>query len=417
MRNMLLVARREYLEQIRGRAFRISTVLVPVLILFLLGVSAFTGRKLATGRHIAIAADNASLAADIRADLLSDKRAHYTVDTVAPFTAQDRANLQARLESKSLDGLLIIDNSASAAPQVTYESQSSADLLDTSRLSDAINAGFLNLRLVQQGIWPAQLHALVQSVPLETLKISSSGQTGKSQGMAPFYAAMLMTFLMTMPILLYGMDMARSVIEEKSSRIFEVMLAVARPEDLLAGKLLGVGAVGLTQIAIWIAAAVLLSGSALAGPLISGQVKIHFSILEAVLFPIYFILGFFLYSAFFSGLAATCETAQDLQMYITLAVIPTWTSFAILPFLLNNPNSPWVVAASLFPPTAPLVMVPRIGMLSAPYPWGQLALSLALMVFSIWAVIWFASRLYRVGILMYGKRATLPELLRWLRYS
>jgi ABC-2 type transport system permease protein len=222
---------------------------------------------------------------------------------------------------------------------------------------------------------------------------------------------------MTMPILLYGMDMARSVIEEKSSRIFEVMLAVARPEDLLAGKLLGVGAVGLTQIAIWIAAAALLSGSALLGPMLSGDIKIHFSILQAVLFPIYFILGFFLYSAFFSGLAATCETAQDLQMYITLAVIPTWTSFAILPFLLNNPNSPWVVAASIFPPTAPLVMVPRIGMMSVPYPWSQLAISLALMVLSIWVVIWFASRLYRVGILMYGKRATLPELLRWLRYS
>lgn len=417
MRNMLLIARREYLEQIRGRAFRISTILVPALILFLLGVSSFTGRKLAAGRHIAVAADSASLAADIRADLLSDKSAHYTVDTVAPFTPQDRADLQTQIENKSLDGLLIIENSASDSPNVTYESQSSADLLDTSRLNEAINAAFLNLRLAQQGISTFRVHSLVQSVPLETLQVSSTGKTGKSQGMAPFYASMLMTFLMTMPILLYGMDMARSVIEEKSSRIFEVMLAVARPQDLLAGKLLGVGAVGLTQIAIWITAAVLLSGSALAGPIMSGQMKIHFSVLEAVLFPIYFILGFFLYSAFFSGLAATCETAQDLQMYITLAVIPTWTSFAILPFLLNNPNSPWVVAASLFPPTAPLVMVPRIGMLSAPYPWGQIALSLAFMILSIWVIIWFASRLYRVGILMYGKRATLPEILRWLRYS
>jgi ABC-2 type transport system permease protein len=417
MRNILLVAKREYLEQIRGRAFRISTVLVPALIIFLLAVSLFTGKKLGTGRHIAIAADNADLAADIRTDLLADEHSHYTVDTVAPFTAQDRVDLQARLQNKSIDGLLIIDNSASATPEVSFESQSSADLIDTSRLNDAINAGFLNLRLAQQGLSQFKVHALVQSVPLEKLQVSSSGKTGESQGMGPFYASMLMTFLMTMPILLYGMDMARSVIEEKSSRIFEVMLAVARPDDLLTGKLLGVGAVGLTQIAIWIAAAVLLSGSALAAPILSGDIKIHFSVLEAVLFPVYFILGFFLYSAFFSGLAATCETAQDLQMYITLAVIPTWTSFAILPFLLNNPNSPWVVAASLFPPTAPLVMVPRIGMLSAPYPWAQIAISLALMVFTIWIVIWFASRLYRVGILMYGKRATLPELLRWLRYS
>ncbi len=417
MRNILLIARREYLEQIRGRSFRISTILVPALLIFILGITAFTGRRMGIGKHIAVAADNAALAADIRANLLDDKRAGYTVDTVAPFTPQDRANLQARVENKSLDGLLTIENSASAAPKVTYISESSGDLMDTSRLRTAVNYGLLNLRLSQQGLAPQQVQALIKTVPVDTLQVSNSGKTGKSQGMTPFYKAMLMTFLMTMPILLYGMDMARSIVEEKSSRIFEVMLAVARPDDLLTGKLLGVGAVGLTQIAIWIAAAVLLSGSALLGPLLSGQVKIHFTLLEGILFPIYFILGFFLYSAFFSGLAATCETAQDLQMYITLAVIPTWTAFAILPFLLNNPNSPWVIAASIFPPTAPLVMVPRIGMLSAPYPWGQLAISLALMLVSIWAVIWFASRLYRVGILMYGKRATLPELLRWLRYS
>jgi ABC-2 type transport system permease protein len=218
-----------------------------------------------------------------------------------------------------------------------------------------------------------------------------------------------------MPILLYGLDMARSIVEEKNSRIFEVMLSVTRADDMLTGKLLGVGAVGLTQIAIWVMAAAVLSGSALLAPLLSGDVKIQFSWLEAIFFPIYFVLGFFLYSAFFSGLAATCETAQDLQMYISLAVIPTWTSFAILPFLLNNPNSPWVVAASLFPPTAPIIMFLR--MASQTPPLWQFALSISLMVLSIWGTLWVSSRLYRVGILMYGKRATLPELVRWLRYS
>jgi ABC-2 type transport system permease protein len=416
-RNILLIAKREYLELIRGRAFRFSTVLVPAMVLFLLFVTAFTGHKMGSGRHIVVAADNATLAADIRANLLTNKRAAYTVETVAPFTAAERATLLSRLENKSIDGLLIVENSASATPKVTYESQSSTDLMDTSELNHAVNYGFFNLRLAERGLSPVQLQTLDKPIPLDALQVSSSGKTGKSQGMTPFLKAMFITFLMTMPILLYGFDMARSIVEEKSSRIFEVMLAVAKPDDLLTGKLLGVGVVGLTQIAIWIGAAVLLSGSALIGPLMSGQVKIHFTILEGVLFPVYFILGFFLYSAFFSGLAATCETSQDLQMYISLAIIPAWTSFAILPFLLNNPNSPWVAAASIFPPTAPLVMVPRIGMLSAPYPWGQLALSLTLMIFSIWAVIWFASRLYRVGILMYGKRATLPELLRWLRYS
>ena len=416
-RNMLLIARREYLEQIRSRAFRLSTILVPVLVIFLLGVSAVTGRKMAAHRHIAIAADNSALAADIRSDLTQEKRLGYTVDVVAPFTAQDRADLQARVASKSLDGLLLIENSAANSPKVTYIAQSSGDLMDTSRLQNAINHGFLNLRLEQQGVPAQKLQLLAKPVHLETLQMAGSGQTGKSQGMTPFYKATLMTFLMTMPILLYGMDMARSIIEEKSSRIFEVMLAVARPDDLLTGKLLGVGAVGLTQIAIWIGAAALLSGTALMGSLVSGNVQLHFSPIEAVLFPVYFVLGFFLYSAFFSGLAATCETAQDLQMYIPLAVVPTWISFFMLPFLLNNPNAPWVIAATLFPPTAPFVMVPRLGMMAAPYPYWQIALSIALLILSIWAVIWFASRLYRIGILMYGKRATLPEILRWLRYS
>jgi len=416
-RNMLLIAKREYLEQIRGRAFRISTIIVPLLILFVLGVTSFTGRKMAMKRHIAIVADNPTLAADIRSDLTQEKRAGYTVDIIAPFTAQDRAALQARVASKSLDGLLVIENSSSGTPGITYISQSSGDLMSTGRLQDAIDHGFLNLRLAQQGVPVQKIESLAKPVHLDTLLISGSGQTGKSQGMTPFYKAMLMTFLMTMPIILYGFDTARSIVEEKGSRIFEVMLAVARPDDLLTGKLLGMGAVGLTQIAIWITAAALLSGTALMGSLVSGNVQIHFSPLEAVLFPVYFILGFFLYSAFFSGLAATCETAQDLQMYLFLGIIPTWTSFVILPFLLNNPNSPWVVAASLFPPTAPMLMVPRIGMSTSPYLYLQIALSIALLILSIWAMIWLASRLYRIGILMYGKRATLPEILRWLRYS
>ena len=414
-RNMLLIARREYLEQIRGRAFRLSTILVPLLVIFLLGVSTVTGRKLAAHRHIAIAADNPALAADIRSDLTQEKRAGYTADVVAPFTAQDRADLQARVANKSLDGLLVVENSSGGTPSVTYISQSSGDLMSTSRLEDAVDHGFLNLRLAQQGVPAEKIASLAKPVHLDTLLISGSGQTGKSQGMTPFYKAMLMTFLMTMPILLYGMDMARSIIEEKSSRIFEVMLAVARPDDLLTGKLLGVGAVGLTQIAIWIAAATLLSGTALMGSLVSGNVQLHFSPLEAVLFPVYFVLGFLLFSSLFAGLAATCENEQELQMYTPLAAAPTWLSFGMILLIVNDSNSFWPVVASLFPPTAPIVMFLR--MASQTPPVWQFAVSILLLILGIWGTLWFSSRLYRVGILMYGKRATLPELLRWLRYS
>jgi ABC-2 type transport system permease protein len=193
------------------------------------------------------------------------------------------------------------------------------------------------------------------------------------------------------------------------------MLAVTSPNDLLTGKLLGVGAVGLTQIAIWVAAASVLTGSALAAPLLSGHLALHFSVEEAVLFPVYYILGFFLFSSLFSGLAATCETAQELQMFMPFAAVPVWISFGILPYLLSNPDSTWVVVLSLFPFTGPFVMLPRVGIEAVPL-W-QLGSSVVILILSIWGVVSFSSRLYRVGILMYGKRATLPEILRWLRYS
>jgi ABC-2 type transport system permease protein len=415
MRNMLLIAKREYLEQIRGRAFRLSTILVPLVIGGMLGVMAYTGKKMGSGSHIAIAADNASLANDIRSDLLEDKRAGYKLDVVAPFTDQDHAELIAKVEDKSLDGLLTIEGSTTDAPKITFASASSIELEDIGGLKGAVNSAFVNQRLARKGMSTDEVQALQKKVAIDTVQVYATGKTGKSQGMGPFYAAFVVTFLMTMPILLYGLDMARSIVEEKTSRIFEVMLSVTRADDMLTGKLIGVGAVGLTQIAIWVAAAVALSGSSLAAMLMSGDMKIQFTWMEGIFFPVYFVLGFFLYSAFFSGLAATCETAQDLQMYISLAVLPTWTAFFILPFLLRNPSAPWVVAASIFPPTAPLVMLPRMGLIAVPM-W-QVGLSVLLLVLSIWAVLWFASRLYRIGILMYGKRATLPELLRWLRYS
>jgi ABC-2 type transport system permease protein len=224
-----------------------------------------------------------------------------------------------------------------------------------------------------------------------------------------------MALLLSMTTMIYGMNVARSIIQEKTSRIFEVMLATAKPGDLLAGKLIGVGAVGLTQIGIWVVCGIAIGGTAIAGPLLSGQLAVHFSWTEAILFPVYFVLGYLLYASLFAGLAASCETEQELQMYTPLAALPIWLSFSLIWLVINDPNSVWSIGASLFPATAPIIMMLRMG--SEMPPMWQFAVSIAIMIVSIWAVLWVSSRLYRVGILMYGKRATLPELMRWLRYS
>jgi len=415
MRNILLIAKREYLEQLRGRAFKISTILMPLLIAALLGFSHYMDRKANTGKHIAIVGQDAALANAVRQQMLDDKDAQYTVDVTAPASAEERAELQNQVHLKKIDGVLSIDTSNPQEITASFISLSVADVSAYGGLQTALNRGIVNERLIGKGMSQAAADAMLAKVSIDALQLDKDGNIGKSNGKATVIKATLMLLLLSIPIMLYGLDMARAIIEEKTSRIFEVMLSVARPGDLLTGKLVGVGAVGLTQIAIWLACAAIFLGSALAAELLTGDIAIHFSWAEAILFPVYFLLGFALFSAIFSGLAATCETAQDLQKFMWVAIVPLYTSMGLLPVMIKDPNSAWSIAATLCPLTSPYVAMARMGMTTVPL-W-QTGLSVILLALSTWGVLWFSSRLYRVGILMYGKRATLPEIVRWIRYS
>ena len=415
MRNIFLIARREYLEQIRGRAFKISTVALPLLLAAMLAFSYYMGHKAGTGKHIAIVADDATLANEVCRQMLDDKDARYTVDVTAPASAEARKEWKRQVSAKTIDGVLAIDSSNPLKITATFTSLSAAEVSAYGGLQNALNRGIINERMIAKGMNQADADAMLAKAHIDALQLDKDGNIGKSNCGATVIKATLMLLLLSLPIMLYGLDMARAIIEEKTSRIFEVMLAIAKPSDLLAGKMLGVGAVGLTQILIWTLAFILFMGSAMAVAVLTGDFNLHFSWVEGLLFPIYFVLGFALFSAMFSGLAATCETSQDLQKFMWIAIVPLYASMGLLPVMIKDPNSIWSVAATLCPLTSPYVMIPRMGM--AVVPFWQIALSVILLALAIWGVLWFSSRLYRVGILMYGKRATLPELLRWLRYS
>ena len=415
MRNVVLVARREYLEQIRGRAFRVSTILVPLLFAVIIGVAYLSGRGSGVGKHVIIAAPSASLAESVRAQVVNDKDAKTTVDVVAPATPAERPALVESIKSKKADGLLWIDTSSNGAITATYTSQSSGDIVITGRLEGALNHALAMERMTARGMNPAEVDALLKDVKVDTLQVDKEGKEVKSSGFGSYFKGYIMALLLSMTTMIYGMNVARSIIQEKTSRIFEVMLAITRPSDMLAGKLIGVGAVGLTQIGIWVMMGAAIVSYPAAMATMSGTMSIHVSWVEGILFPVYFVLGYLLYASLFAGLAASCETEQELQMYTPLAALPIWLSFSLIWLVINDPNSVWSVAASLFPPTAPIIMMLRLGS-QVPPSW-QFVASVLLMVVSIWAVLWVSARLYRVGILMYGKRATLPELLRWLRYS
>ncbi|WP_058189150.1 ABC transporter permease [Terracidiphilus gabretensis] len=415
MRNILLVAKREYLEGVRGRAFRMSTILVPVVFAVIIAVAVFAGKNSGVGKHVLIATTDSNLAADIQSQLTDDKDSKTTVDVIVPSSPSERDSLVSKVREKEIDGLLWIDTAVPSKITATYISTSSGDIVIGSRLESALNHALAAERLSARGMSKAEVELVMKTVSVDTMQVDKGGKEVKSSGIGAYLKGYIMGIMLAMTTMIYGMNVARSIIQEKTSRIFEVMLASVKAGDLLAGKLLGIGAVGLTQLAIWGVAAALLAGSAFAAPVLNGQLSIHLSITEGLLFGAYFILGYLLYASLFAGLAASCETEQELQMYTPLAAVPIWLSFSLIWLIINNPSSFWSIAASLFPATAPIVMMLRMGAQTPP-AW-QFAASLAIMVVSVWAVLWVSARLYRVGILMYGKRATLPELLRWLRYS
>jgi ABC-2 type transport system permease protein len=325
------------------------------------------------------------------------------------------STLMSELQNKSINGILSIKAQSGELPAANYTSLASGDFMTGARLRRALNNGLVGEQLKSAGVTAAEADSLLKGISIQTFQLKKDGSIVRTSAEASLWKGYVMALLLSMTTMIYGLNVARSVIQEKTSRIFEVMLATVKPTDMLAGKLIGLGAVGLTQILIWLIAAVALVVTPFAAAMLTGEYSLHFSWFEGVLFPLYFLLGYLLYSSLFAGLASTCETEQELQMYMPLAAAPTWLSFAMIVLIMNDSNSPWAVAASLFPPTAPIVMFLR--MASETPPAWQFVVSIGLLVASIIATLWFSSRLYRVGILMYGKRASLPELLRWLRYS
>jgi ABC-2 type transport system permease protein len=223
---------------------------------------------------------------------------------------------------------------------------------------------------------------------------------------------------MYMVIMLYGMNTARSIIEEKSSRVFEVLLATIKPDELLAGKIIGVGAVGVTQVAVWMIAAAVLASSGMAAHLAGnsgGSVHGLLSASQMGFFVLYFIFGFALYSSIAAALGAMTNSEQELQQLNLFLVLPLAFCMVMLAPTVRAPDSTLAQVISLIPFCSPLLMNFRTALTSVP-AW-QIILSIVLMSLTIGVVVWISSRIYRVGILMYGKRPNLPEILRWLRYS
>jgi ABC-2 type transport system permease protein len=411
MHNVWLIAKREYMERVRTKGFILATVLIPLFMAALVGGSAMLMTHTKTTSHIAVVTSDSTLGQDLKHQLETGKDNQMTVDLLEP-SAVTRAGLEAQLHAHAspLAGYLWITPAAQPGerPHFAYHARSAGDISTADAIENAVHAVLTREGLLSHGLTDAQIDQITAPVDIDT---SSSGNTGLAFGIA-----YLFFFLMYMVIMLYGMNTARSIIEEKTSRVFEVLLATITPDQLLAGKILGVGAVGVTQVGVWMIAAAALAASPMASHL-AGVGGAHGIISAAQIgfFILYFIFGFLLYSSIAAALGAMTNSEQELQQLNMFLVIPLAFCMVMLFPTVRAPDSTLARVVSLIPFCSPLLMNFRTTLTSVP-AW-EIILSVVLMSITIAGVIWFSSRIYRVGILMYGKKPNLPEILRWLKYS
>ncbi|WP_348268126.1 ABC transporter permease [Edaphobacter paludis] len=412
MHNVWLIAKREYLERIRTKAFLFFTIIFPLLMGGGIIVDAITTTHARATSHIAVVSHDQQLATDLQAELESGKDSTMTVDVISPPGTDTRAVLDGELADKNLDGYLWITpaTQSNARPSFAYTPRSARDVSTRNAISSALRAVLLREHLAHQGMVASDVNSLMQPVEVD------STQAGKNADTTSTYIAIyVLFFLMYFVIMLYGMNVARSIIEEKTSRVFEVLLATIKPEEMMAGKMIGVGSVGLTQVFIWLIAAILLTSTSLVSSIAGGNVHVTLSAMQIIFFVVYFVLGFMLYASIAAALGAMTNSEQELQQLNMFLVMPLACCFFAMGIIVSNPNSVLSTVLSLIPFMTPLIMYLRIS-LATPPMW-QIALSVALMVATIYGILWVASRIYRVGILMYGKKPTVSEILRWLKYS
>lgn len=412
MRNIWLIAKREYLERIRTKAFLFSTILIPLLMGGGIIFEVVSSTHSDSIPHIAVVSQDQQLALDLQAELEKNKDNKIVVDVISPPGTDTRSVLDHELGEKSLDAYLWITPAAQAGsrPTFTYTPRSEKDDATRETVESALQTVLLHERLTHEGMGSSDVASIMQPVQVDTAQAGKAADTTSS-----YIATAILFLLMYMVIMLYGMNVARSIIEEKTSRVFEVLLATIKPEEMMAGKMLGVGSVGLTQVGIWLTAAILLTSTSLVSSLMGSNASVSLSAMEIVFFVVYFVLGFMLYASIAAALGAMTNSEQELQQLNMFLVMPLAACFFAAGLVVSNPSSMFSTVLSLIPFCSPLLMYLRITLIMPP-AW-QIALSIALMLLTIYAILWVASRIYRVGILMYGKKPSLPEVLRWLRYS
>ena len=425
MSKLWTVFKREYLTRVKTKGFIIGTALTPLFIIFVsVGPGLLMSLKSEKPKEISVV-DLSGIVYEELVTTMDDTTS--SGERLYNFTRMDasvenleeiKTRLSKRVDNNEIDGYLIIPPDIVEKNESQFFAKSVSDFDQNRTFRDAISQIITNYRLKKSALDPGLIGKLTKRTNLRTFKISKGGKEEEDQGLS-FIITFVMVMFLYMALIMYGAFVMRSVYEEKLLRSVETVISSCKPFQLMAGKVLGVGAVGLTQYFIWAAVAALLtiySGSIMqmfaAGPNGFSMPTIPIAVL--VYFVVFFVLGYLLFATLYAALGAMVNSdhdAQQLQFPVIMLII---LAFFLSFYIIKNPTEDLSKIASLIPFFAPITMFTRIAVQMPPF--GEILLSIGILILTIVVMIWLAGKIFRVGILMYGKRPTLPELFNWIKY-
>lgn len=415
MTRLLPIVRREYMERVRSKAFLIGTFLGPLLMAaFTLLPSALMAKQRGKPLRVAVLDESGALRGPVETSLREREVDGKPRFEVRPAGDGDPSALRERLKRDvldgTLDGYLYLPKDALERSLAEYHGKNVSNMMDIGLMDRAIDDALIGVRLEGAGIGGDRVREVMQRVELRTLQLSEKGER-EDRG-ASFFLAMMLLMTLYTTVAMWGAALMNGVIEEKTNRVVEVVVSSISATELFAGKLLGIGAVGLTQFLVW--AGFLLALSAYGGAIaVMGGLKLpEIPLHVLLLFVVFFLLGYFLYGAMYAAVGAAVNSQQEAQSLAFPVMMPLLFGVMLFPMVLSSPDGTLSVVCSFVPFWTPLLMFLRVATLTPP-AW-QVLLSIALTVATVVVLNWGAARVYRVGILMYGKRPTFPEILRWV---
>lgn len=423
MKKILSVIKREYIQIVRTKGFIIGTILGPVLMAALIFVPVLVS-VLSVGEQerIAVVDETREIFEDLDKRLdrrLKDGRRRYLLEKyeIRADTDALKKELNQKVLSNSITAYLYIPKEIAEGGSAEYVSQHVSDFNKIEDISGTLNRVVIEKRLRTEGLDPEKIAQYIRRVGLRTIKVTKRGAEEDTGG--TFVYSYLLVLILYITLFFYGAIIMRGVIEEKSSRVVEIVLSSLRPFQLMVGKIFGIAAVGFTQYTIWALfglGASRYSKSFLSSRISAGDFSLpSIPVYVFVYFVFFFILGYFLYGTLYAAIGSMVNTEKEAQQLLFPVTMFLIVPMLLMMFVIRAPNSTLSVVLSMIPFFAPILMLLRICVLTPPFV--QVAGSILILVLTILLMIWLTAKIYRVGILMYGKPPRFKEIFKWIRYK